>query len=214
MKSLDRLIKFLDTDIWRIHTRKLRGPHSFWIKQLRIFLLAFRGFDEDKCQLRASALTFYSLLSIVPVLAMAFGFAKGFGFQNRLEAILLEKMQGQEEAVRRIIDFSQILLHNTQGGLIAGFGVAFLFWTVIKVLGNIEASFNDIWGVPKGRSWTRRFSDYLAIMLIAPLLLIMSSSITVLITTKVTLLIHHLRFLGPVADLILGLLAILPFCVM
>src|SRR5262245_28100249 len=144
-KRFDKIIKFLDTDIWRIRTGKLQGSHSFWITQLRIILLAIRGFDEDKCQLRASALTFYSLLSIVPIMAMAIGIAKVFGFQNRLEAVLLERMPGQEEIVKYIIDFAQSLLENTQGGLIAGVGVGFLFWTVIKVLGNIEASFNDIW---------------------------------------------------------------------
>ena len=89
MKRLDKIVKFIGTDIWRIRTGTLRGSHSFWITQLRIFLLAFRGFNEDKCQLRASALTFYSLLSIVPVLAMAFGIAKGFGFESALETLLL-----------------------------------------------------------------------------------------------------------------------------
>src|SRR6185503_1757466 len=92
MKQLEKLIRFLHIDIWRIPTRKLHSRHSFWITQLRTLLLALRGFDEDKCQLRASALTFYSLLSIVPIVAMAFGIAKGFGFQNGLEEVLLDKM--------------------------------------------------------------------------------------------------------------------------
>ena len=214
MERWNKLQTFLSNDIWRIRAGKLKGRHSFWITQLRTFLLAYRGFDEDKCQLRASALTYYSLLSIVPVLAMVFGIAKGFGFQHRLEDLLLERMHGQEEVVTRIIVFSQSLLENTQGGLIAGLGVAFLFWTVINVLSNIEVAFNEIWGVQKQRSWTRKFSDYLALMLIAPLLLLISSSATVLITGKVTSLVQHLQFLGFFGDVILWLLAILPFAVM
>jgi len=214
MKLLKKVIAFLTGGIWRIRAGSLPRSQFFWFNQLRIFLLAIRGFDEDKCQLRASALTFYSLLSIVPVVAMAFGVAKGFGFQKNLETLLIEKMPGQEEVVNRIIAFSQSLLENTQGGVIAGVGVAILFWTVIKVLGNIEQAFNNIWGIPKGRNFARKFSDYLSIMLICPILLIMSSSLTVLITSQVTLIVEKLSFLGPVGMLILAVLKILPYAVM
>lgn len=208
------LIKFLRHDIWRIRASKLSATKSFWIRQLRIVLLAFRGFNEDKCQLRASALTFYSLLSIVPVVAMAFGIAKGFGFEKKLEVQLYERLPGQEEVVGKIIGFSNAFLENTKGGLIAGIGIVILFWTVIKVLGNIESSFNDIWGIKKARTIGRKFSDYLSIMLICPVLLIMSSSITVLITSQVKLLLDKLTFMGSVAPLIMSLLNFLPYVVL
>lgn len=214
MKSIKSITDFLQRDIWRIQASKIKGPRSFWIKQLRIILLAIRGYDEDKCQLRASALTYYSLLSIVPVVAMAFGIAKGFGFQKTLGSLLIEKMPGQEEVVTRIIEFSYAMLENTQGGIIAGIGVLILFWTVIKVLGNIEISFNEIWGVRQSRPLVRKFSDYLSIMMICPILLIMSSSMTVLITSQVTLVISKLSFLGPVGDVIIGIMRFLPYCVM
>jgi membrane protein len=201
--ALSGFIQFLETDIWRIRASTLPSQKSFWIRQLRIVVLASRGFDEDKCQLRASALTFFSLLSIVPVLAMAFGIAKGFGFEKMLETKLLEHLRGQEEVAARVIGFSQALLANTQGGVIAGIGVAVLFWTIIKVLANIEGSFNDIWGVKKGRSLGRKFSDYLSIMLICPILFIMSSSVTVLITSQLTLIVEKIAFLGPLGPLII-----------
>ena len=214
MSFINKIIAFLQTDIWRIRVKQVKGPRSLLITQLRIILLAIRGFDEDKCTLRASALTFFSLLSIVPIVAMAFGIAKGFGIKNRLEAQLRERLPGQEEVVNRIIEFSQALLANTQGGIIAGVGVAILFWSVVKVLGNIEESFNGIWGVQKGRPWGRKLTDYLSIMLICPVLLIMASSLTVIITSKITLVVHQLSFLGPVGDFILWLLTFLPYCVM
>ncbi|MFQ5930371.1 MAG: YhjD/YihY/BrkB family envelope integrity protein [Acidobacteriota bacterium] len=206
-------IQFLKADIWRIRTSKLSSRKSFWIRQLRIILLAIRGFDEDKCQLRASALTFFSLLSVVPVAAMAFGIAKGFGFQKLLEQRLVENLQGQEEVLERIIGFANSLLANTKGGIIAGVGVAVLFWAVIKLLGNIESSFNDIWGVKTPRSVGRKFSDYLSVMLVCPLLLIMASSVTVLITNYVTVIVERLSFLGPLADVIILSLKILPYAV-
>lgn len=214
MDKIKKVIDFLNTDIWRIRAGKLRGFPAFWVTHLRIFLLAFRGFNEDKCQLRASALTFYSLLSIVPVLAMAFGIAKGFGFEKLLEKQLVEKMPGQQEVISQVIGFAQTFLENTKGGVIAGVGVALLFWTIIKVLGNIEESFNDIWGIKKGRSLGRKFSDYLSIMLICPILFIMSSSVTVVVTSQVTMLIEKLSFLGPMGGLILMTLKLLPYVVM
>lgn len=213
MSNLKRFIDFIKTDIWRIRLSDLPRAKSFLIKQLRIVILSLRGFDEDKCQLKASALTFYSLLSIVPVAAMAFGIAKGFGFEKALEKQLLEKLQGQEEVVTRIINFAHSLLETTKGGVIAGAGIALLFWTVIKVLGNIESSFNDIWGIKKSRSLARKFSDYLSIMLICPFLLIMSSSITVLITSQVKLVTQKIVLLGAVSPIIFLILKLLPYCV-
>ena len=213
MSYVHQLVHFLKVDIWRIRMHKLPRTKSFWLKQLRIMLLAFRGFDEDQCQLRASALTYYSLLSIVPFVAMAFGIAKGFGIEKILEKQLYEKLAGQEEVVGRIINFSQSLLETTKGGVIAGVGVAILFWTVIKVLGNIESSFNDIWGIRKSRTWGRKFSDYLSIMLICPLLLIMSSSVTVLVTSQVKLVVEKIAFLGVFSPVIFMLLNLLPYCV-
>jgi membrane protein len=212
-KYFSATIQFLKTDIWRIRSSKLTGQKSFWIRQLRIILLAIRGFGEDKCQLRASALTYYSLMSIVPVVAMAFGIAKGFGFEKLLEEKLLGGLPGQEEVAQQIIGFARSFLENSRGGLIAGIGIVALFWTVIKVLGNIESSFNDIWGIRAARTAGRKFGDYLSIMLICPILIIMSSSVTVLVTSQITLIVEKLAFLGPVGDAILFSLRVLPYAV-
>jgi len=209
--AVSRFINFIKGDIWRIRLKDLPRKQSFLIKQLRVFLLSVRGFDEDKCQLRASALTFYSLISIVPVAAMAFGVAKGFGFEKRFERQLLEQFQGQEEIITRVIAFAHSLLINTKGGLLAGVGIIILFWAVIKVLGNIEASFNDIWGIREARSLGRKFSDYLSVMLLCPILLILSSSVTIFITTQVTLIVEKIALLGIFSPLISFVLKVLPY---
>jgi len=211
--TLSRIVSFLKVDIWRIRVQNLPGPQSFLIKQLRVVLLALRGFDEDKCLLRASSLTFYSLLSIVPVLAIAFGIAKGFGLEKTLREQLLERFPGQKEVLMRMIGFADRLLENTKELMIAGIGVALLFWTVIKVLGNIEKSFNDIWGVKKPRSMGRKFSDYLSIVLICPILFIMSSSITVTVVGHVKLITREIALLGAIGPLIATILKLLPYCV-
>ncbi|MCK5557706.1 MAG: YihY/virulence factor BrkB family protein, partial [Candidatus Hydrogenedentes bacterium] len=213
---IPRIIRFLTVDIWRIRLRNLPRKKSFLIKQLRVVLLALRGFDEDKCQLRASALTFYSLLSIVPVLAMTFGIAKGFGLDTMLQTQLLgllERFPGQEDVLSGVINSANNLLENTKGGVIAGIGVVLLFWTVIKVLGNVERSFNDIWGVKKARSIGRRLSDYLSMMLVCPILFVMSSSITVFAAGQIRLITERIALLGAISPLIFALLRLFPYCV-
>lgn len=205
------IINFLRADIWRITLNNLPWKKSFFIKQLRIILLAIRGFGEDKCVLQASALTFYSLLSIVPVAAMALGIARGFGFEKVLQKQLLDKFPGQEEVVAQIITFAHSLLENTKGGMIAGIGVLILFLIVIRVLGQIEASFNDIWEIKESRTLGRKFSDYLSIMLICPFFVIISGSITVFITTQVRLITEKIALLGMFSFFIFFIIKFLPY---
>ena len=180
---------FIKEDVWLLHEQKLPLFKATLIKSLKIVILSVQGFSRDLCPLRASALTLYSILSIVPVIAMLFGIAKGFGFETMLEKRLLEQAPDQDTMVLQLISFAQNLLESTKGGLVAGIGVVVLFWTIINVIGNIEESFNFIWKIAKGRSLSRKFSDYLSLMLLAPVLLIASSSITVFLDTKINWLI-------------------------
>ena len=183
------LFNFIKEDIWLLHEQKLPRFKAVIIKSLKIIILSVQGFSRDLCPLRASALTLYSILSIVPVIAMLFGIAKGFGFEKMLEQQLLEHAPEQDTMVLQLISFAQNLLESTKGGVVAGIGIVVLFWTIINVIGNIEESFNFIWKIGKGRSISRKFSDYLSLMLLAPVLLIASSSITVFLKTKITWLI-------------------------
>jgi len=206
---LTKWMKFIKTDIWRIRLKDHSPGKSFVIRLIRIIALAVRGFDENKCKFKASALTFYSLLSIVPIIAVMFGIAKGFDLQKQVEEQLLAKMEGQKEVVTKIIDFANSLLASTNGGIIAGIGVAFLFWTIISVLSSIENSFNDIWGVIKPRSFGRKFGDYLSTMLVCPILLVISGSMTLFVSSQIKLVtekIPLLQDLGPAFWLMLKLL--------
>lgn len=178
---------------------------------LRVALISLRQFSEDQCHLRASALTLFTLLSIVPIFAMAFGIAQGFGLQSAIEREALARLAGQEEVARWIMSFAQSLLQTTRGGLIAGIGVAVLFWTVMKVLNNIEVSLNAIWKTESNRTFTRRVSDYLSFMLIAPILLIISSSLTVMITQQIGFMSERFEIVGFFHSFILRLLRLVPY---
>ena len=210
---LSGTVRFVSGDIWRTRLSDMPPWKSLFIRMLRVLLLAIRGFKEDACMLRASSLTFYTLLAIVPVAAMAFGIAKGFGFQKVLEEQLYENFPGQAEIIGKVVLFAQSLLETTKGGVIAGIGLVLLFWAVVKVLSNIEDSFNSIWGIRQSRTITRKFSDYLSIMLISPLLVIMQSSATVFITTHVNQIAKEIALIGYFSPLIHLAFKLIPYVI-
>jgi membrane protein len=207
------VLTFLKTGIWRVRQDDVDSLRWFGIRILRIILLTFRGFVENRCQLRASSLTFYSLLSVVPVMAMAFGVAKGFGFQRTLEREVGKILSAHSEIAGQIMAFANRLLDSTKGGLVAGIGFAFLVWTVIKVLSNIEQSFNEIWGVKEPRSWVRKVSDYLSLMFILPVLFIASSAATVIVAGQIQTIMAKISLLGFMSPLVHMLIRFLPLVV-
>jgi membrane protein len=211
--SFKGVLAFLKTGIWRIRRGDVSPVIWFLIRVLRIILLTFRGFIENKCQLRASSLTFYSLLSIVPVMAMAFGVAKGFGFQRTLEKEIGKVLSAHSEIAGQIMSFANSLLENTRGGLVAGIGFAFLVWTVLKVLSNIEQSFNEIWGVQEPRTWVRKVSDYLSLMFLLPVLFIVSSAATVIVAGQIQAVMGKVSLVGYLAPVIQVLIRLLPLLV-
>lgn len=180
--TLVRYRQFLNSEIWTMRPETATAPWLL-IRILRTLILALRGFLDHLGSMRANALTFYTLLSLVPLAAMAFGVAKGFGFERLLEREILLRFAAQRAVLNQVIVFAHNLLDSTKGGLVAGVGVVALFWSAVKVLDNIEESFNHIWAV-KSRPLVRKFSDYLTIMLIAPILLIMSGSVTLFLMTR------------------------------
>ncbi len=205
-----RFVGFFTTTIWHARRRERSATQWLLIRLARTVILSIQGFARHHGPLRASALTFFTLLSLVPVAAMAFGIAKGFGFERRLQQELLEKFSAQQEVVEQVIAFAQNMLNNTKGGMIAGIGVIVLFWAVIKVLSNIESSFNHIWGV-RSRKFIRKLSDYLTIMLVCPVLVIMSGSVTVFITSQVTAISGRFELLQMVGPAIYVGLKLLPY---
>jgi membrane protein len=177
------LLKRWNYAIWHTPLSEISKWKVFLFRQLRIIVLAARGFAKDKVQLRASALTFYSLLSIIPVAAIAFAIAKGFGLDKTLEEIILDNFAMYQDVLNPILQKARSAIDETRGGYMAGVGVIILFWSVMSLLEHIESSFNSIWQIRSARPWYRKFTDYLTIMLIAPVFIVLSSSITIFIGT-------------------------------
>jgi membrane protein len=211
---IQELTRFLKEGLWEIRLRSLSPLKALGVRYLRVLILAVRGFNQDECPRRASALTYYSMLNIVPLAAVAFGIAKGFGLEKLVENRILqiaEQANWQSDITNQILTFSRSLLEQTKGGLIAGVGVVILFWTVISIFGKIEDSLNAIWEVKKPRPLVRKFSDYMAMMIFAPILLIISSSLTVLVAGQVKVIVQKISLLGAFSSLIFFLLNFLPY---
>ncbi len=183
-EKIKRLKDFFLHEIWTINLDNLSKTKRLVIQSARLLMLSLRSFKEDKLNVNASALTYFTMLSIVPVLALGFGIAKGFGLEAVLEDELAKNLAGQEQARVYILQFTKSLLETTKGGLVAGVGIILLFWSVIKLLTNIENSFNLVWDVKKGRSFLRKFTDYTSIVMLAPIFMIVSGSLTIYISSE------------------------------
>ncbi len=211
---VSRFLTFFKTGIWEIQLKDLSPLQAFPIKYLRVILLALRGFMRDRCQKTASVLTYYSLLNAVPVVAVAFAMAKGFGLEKLIEKQILQmadKANWQADITTQIISFSQKLLVQAKGGVIAGVGIVLLLWTVISIMGRIEESLNEIWEIKKSRTLVRKFSDYMAMLVLAPVLLIISSGATVLVASQVKVIVNKIAVLGVFSKVIFLLLNLLPY---
>ena len=211
---VSRILTFFKTGVWEIQLKNLPPIQAFSVKYLRIILLASRGFMRDNCQKTASVLTYFSLLNVVPVVAVAFAMAKGFGLEKLIEKQILEmaaKANWQPDITTQIISFSHKLLEQAKGGLIAGVGIVLLLWTVISIMGKIEESLNEIWEIKKSRTLIRKFSDYLAMMVLGPVLLIISSSATILVASQVKVIVNKIAVLGVFSKVIFLLLNLLPY---
>ncbi|MEX0986391.1 MAG: YihY/virulence factor BrkB family protein [Bacteroidales bacterium] len=195
---IKRIKHFFAKELWTTDLKTKSKRRGFVIRQLRIFVYAFKGFFEDRAALRASSLTYFTMLSIVPIFAMAFGIAKGFGFEDRMNDFIDKSFKEQDQMISWIKDMVGSLLDNTKGGLVAGIGSILLFWAVIQVLNNIELSFNDIWQVKKARSPVRKFSDYLAMMIISPFAIAISGSFTV----KISQAANNFELIQPMLKLV------------
>jgi len=206
---IDRSRNFLDHELWEMDATDKPWWRRALINQGQILALVVRGFISDGCMLRASALTFTTLLSLVPLLALVFSVLKGFGVQNELEPLLLEQLAvGGGAAVTKIVEY----INNTNVARLGSYGLIFLIVTVLTLLSNIEKSFNSVWGVVETRPMLRRFTDYFSVVTIGPLLVVVAISMTsTLKSQQLVITLIKYEYLG---EVLLFMFEILPFMVM
>ena len=169
IEFLKNIEKFLTRDIWRLDFSQLSKLQAFFYRQIRIVYLVVRAFIQDRLMVRASALVYATLLSIVPLLAVMFSVLKAFGVHNKLEPTLTRVLWPLgEQAVNTIVPAIVSFVDNAAVGALGTVGLLLLFLAVLSIINNVERAFNDIWKVQRARSLHRKFADYMSILLIGP----------------------------------------------
>lgn len=214
LERLKQIRQFIEVDIWRIRLVSLSRGKRFYIRFTRIWIIAIKEFINDKCAEKASALTYLSMLSLVPVLAMIFGVARVFGIRELMEKELERYFSGQTEILNKVQPFVDKVLDTQSGGVVAGISAVFLIYTVVRLLINIESAFNDMWDIKKSRRWERKISDYVAVILLGPVLLIVASSATVFVKDTIQEFVTNIEFLGQLRSGIFFLLKLLPYTIL
>ncbi len=146
-------------------------------------MLAIRFFTARRVMTRAAALTYSTLLAIVPILAVVFAIARGFGYSKYIEIWFRDALSSQPQAAETIIGFVNSYLVHTKSGVFLGIGLIFMLYTVLMLVSNIEDTFNEIWQVKRSRSVFRTFTDYLAMFFVFPILIVLSSGISIFLAT-------------------------------
>ena len=181
--GLKKLIYFLRVGIWRIPDDELSPVRRVVYEVIKIASLAIRFFTTKRVMNQASALTYSTLLAIVPILAVVFAIARGFGYNKYIEVWFRDAFSSQPQVAEVIIGFVNSYLVHTKSGIFLGVGLIFMLYTVMMLVSNIENTFNEIWQVKKKRSIFRTITDYLAMFFLFPILIVVSSGISLFLAT-------------------------------
>lgn len=205
------LLKWLTGDIWKVDLDKVSAPRAFLVKTLRLATVSAQDFSEGLINLRAMSLVYTTLLSLVPLLAVSFSVLKGFGVHNQMEPLLAKFLAplGPKgaEITATIIGF----VENLNVTVLGSIGLAILIYTAISLIQKVEDAFNEIWRIRRQRSLARRFSDYMSILLIGPVLVFSGLGLTASFMS--TAIVQKIVAIEPLGTVFLLAGKFLPFLV-
>lgn len=179
------------TDTWKYVSAGVWDDtrHTWKIDLIKTVNLSVRSFLSQDLQSRACTLTYRTLLAIVPALALLFAIGRGFGLQDVLQTELIRYIPSQRQVLQQAFGFVDSYLSEASGGLFVGVGIVFLLWTLISLLSSVEDCFNGIWQISKGRKFWRKVTDYLAIFILLPVMMICASGMSLFMTTSLKTLL-------------------------
>lgn len=186
MSLFKKISDFLLYDLWRKTGDGFGKWKRFGYLALRSIVITIRGFFNHDINVRANALTYSMMFAMVPILALEIAIAKGFGFEQIIEDELNDSFLGQMDIVSTIMGFVERYLETTQDGAFIGVGLLVLIWSAYSFFNNIETSFNTIWQVKRSRSPIRQFTTYLAVLLLVPMMVVVSSGLSIFLNTATT----------------------------
>ena len=171
----DRAIRFWDYCSEGVWSDTRKSPKVNVVKTLN---LSIRSFLNGDIQTRACAMTFRTMLAIVPALALIFAIGRGFGLERVIEDELISAVPSQKQVLMESFKYVDSYLDNSSEGIFLGIGIVFLLWTLVSLLSSVEDTFNQVWGIRNGRSLWRKVTDYLVIFILLPVLMVVASGAT------------------------------------
>ena len=169
--------------IWSVNEKRLTFLQKLGLRILKRFVITWECITKNNILNYASALTYSSMLAAVPVLAIIFAIARGFGFDTIIETKLRNSLSGNPDIADTILYFVESYLQHTKGGVFIGIGLVFLLYTLLSLTRNIEDAFNTIWYVKRSRSVYRQVIDYFGIFLLLPFVVVIMSGIGIFLQT-------------------------------
>lgn len=173
------LVRFLRHDLWHVQRHNTTALAYCCCSLLKKLLLAVEFFTTRRVIDMAAALTYSTLLALVPILAVVFGVARGFGYNKYIEVWFRELLGSQPQAADAIINFVNSYLVHTKSGVLLGVGLVLMLYTVLMLTLNVEKTFNTIWQVKHRRSLYRAVTDYLAMLLLVPVVIVLVSGLSI-----------------------------------
>lgn len=173
------LVRFLRHDLWHVQRHNTTALAYCCCSLLKKLLLAVEFFTTRRVIDMAAALTYSTLLALVPILAVVFGVARGFGYNKYIEVWFRELLGSQPQAADAIVNFVNSYLVHTKSGVLLGVGLVLMLYTVLMLTLNVEKTFNAIWQVKHRRSLYRAVTDYLAMLLLVPVVIVLVSGLSI-----------------------------------
>lgn len=173
------LVRFLRHDLWHVQRHNTTALAYCCCSLLKKLLLAVEFFTTRRVIDMAAALTYSTLLALVPILAVVFGVARGFGYNKYIEVWFRELLGSQPQAADAIVNFVNSYLVHTKSGVLLGVGLVLMLYTVLMLTLNVEKTFNTIWQVKHRRSLYRAVTDYLAMLLLVPVVIVLVSGLSI-----------------------------------
>ena len=176
--------EFVQYDLWRHPHVKTQDPKKrLWYRVLQTVILVARGFKNQALVVRANSLSFSLLFAFIPMLALIYAIAKGFGFEEMVSQQLAGSFLAEANVAPVLLEWVERYLETARGGLFVGIGLVVLIWAVYAFFNMLENSFNSIWNVKKTRSFARRMTNYVMTLLLVPILVVVTSGISIFLNS-------------------------------
>ena len=181
---IQRLREFIQYDLWRQSHIGVHAPKKRLLyRLLQTIILVGRGFKDQVLVVRANSLSFALLFAFIPMMALIYAIARGFGFEEVLKEIISGSFLAEANIAPVLLEWIERYLETARGGLFLGIGLIVLIWAVYAFFNMLENSFNSIWNVKKTRSFGRRLTNYVMTLLLVPILVVVTSGISIFLNS-------------------------------